>query len=106
MNLKQATRNLDTQLDYFANQVCNAFRRSTKNRENGRFAGRADKGQIIYSSIAGVGYCYVVSATRQNEYCLARPGFNWNDQENEFINHFGDTIYRPLPLRSLTVIDL
>ncbi|MBS1628579.1 MAG: hypothetical protein JST27_00835 [Bacteroidetes bacterium] len=105
-NLKQATRNLDTQLDYFANQVCNAFRRSTQNRENGRFADRADRGQIIYSSIAGVGYCYVVSATRQNEYCLARPGFNWNDHENEFINHFGDKVYRPLPLRSMTVIDL
>lgn len=105
-NLKQASRNLDTQLDYFAYEVCNAFRRSTQNRENGRFADRADKGQIIYSSIAGVGYCYVVSATRQNEYCLARPGFNWNDQENEFINHFGDKIYRPLPLYSMTVIDL
>lgn len=105
-NLKQATRNLDTQLDYFAYQVCNAFRRATKNRENGKFADSADKGQIIYSSIAGVGYCYVVSTTRQNEYCLARPGFNWNDQENEFINHFGDKVYRPLPLRSMTVIDL
>lgn len=105
-NLKQATRNLDTQLDYFAYQVCNAFRRSTHNRENGRFADRADKGQIIYSSIAGVGYCYVVSATRQNEYCLARPGFNWNNQENEFINHFGDKIYRPLPLPRMTIVDL
>ncbi|HMR81576.1 MAG TPA: hypothetical protein PKE30_00490 [Niabella sp.] len=105
-NLKQATRNLDTQLDYFAYQVCNAFRRSAQNRENGRFADKAEKGQIIYSSIAGVGYCYVVSATKQNEYCLARPGFNWNGQENEFINHFGDKVYRPLPLRSMTVIDL
>lgn len=105
-NLKQATRNLDTQLDYFAYQVCNAFRRSTQNRENGRFADRADKGQIIYSSIAGVGYCCVVSTTRQNEYCLARPGFNWNDQENEFINHFGDKIYRPLPLPRMTIVDL
>ncbi|TAM98783.1 MAG: hypothetical protein EPN39_08285 [Chitinophagaceae bacterium] len=105
-NLKQATRNLDTQLDYFAYQVCNAFRRSTKSRENGKFADRADKGQIIYSSIAGVGYCYVVSTTKQNKYCLARPGFNWNDQENEFINHFGDEVYRPLLLHSLTVIDL
>lgn len=105
-NLKQAIRNLDTQLDYFAYQVCNAFRRSTQNRENGKFADRADKGQIIYSSIAGIGYCFVVSTTRQNEYCLARPGFNWNDQENEYINHFGDKVYRPLPLRSLTIINL
>lgn len=105
-SLKQATRNLDTQLDYFAYQVCNAFRRATKNRENGKFADSANKGQIIYSSIAGVGYCYVVSTTRQNEYCLARPGFNWNDKENEYINHFGDNIYRPIPLTKMTIIDL
>jgi hypothetical protein len=105
-SLKQATRNLDPQLDYFQNQVCNAFRHSIRNRENGKFADKANKGQIIYSSIAGVGYCYVISVNKQNEYCLARPGFNWNDQENEFINHFGDKVYRPLPLRTLTVIDL
>lgn len=105
-NLKQATRNLDEQLSYFENKVCNAFGRATKNRENRNFADKADKGQIIYSSIAGVGYCYVVSTTKQNEYCLARPGFNWNDQENEYINHFGDRIYRPLPLTKFTIIDL
>jgi hypothetical protein len=105
-NLKQATRNLEEQLSYFENQVCKAFIRATKNRENKNFADKADKGQIIYSSIAGVGYCYVVSATKQNEYCLARPGFNWNDQENEYINHFGDKIYRPLPLTKMTIIDL
>jgi len=104
--LKQATRYLDEQLNYFENNVCNAFRRATKNRENRNFADKAEKGQIIYSSIAGVGYCYVVSATRQNEYCLARPGFHWNDQENEYINHFGDKIYRPLPLTKMTIIDL
>jgi len=105
-NLKQTTRNLEEQLSYFENQVCKAFTRATKNRENKNFADKADKGQIIYSSIAGVGYCYVVSATKQNEYCLARPGFNWNDQENEYINHFGDKIYRPLPLAKMTIIDL
>ncbi|MCT3807230.1 hypothetical protein HZP70_00435 [Elizabethkingia anophelis] len=105
-NLKQATRNLGTQLDYFDYQVCNAFRHSTQNRESGRFADKASKGQIIYSSIAGIGYCYVVSATKKNEYCLARPGFNWNEQEKEFLNHFGDNIYAPLPLMKMTIIDL
>lgn len=105
-NLKQATRNLDEQLSYFENNVCNAFRRATQNRENRKFADKADKGQIIYSSIAGIGYCYVVSTTKQNEYCLERPGFNWNDQENKYINHFGDKIYRPLPLTKMTIIDL
>lgn len=105
-NLKQASRNLDEQLSYFENKVCNAFRRATQNRECRNFADKADKGQIIYSSIAGVGYCYVISTTKQNEYCLARPGFNWNDQENEYINHFGDKIYRPLPLTKMTLIDL
>jgi hypothetical protein len=105
-NLKQTTRNLDTLLDYFENQVCNAFRHATKKRENGNFVNKAEKGQIIYSSIAGVGYCYVVSVTRENEYCLARPGFNWNNQKNEYTNHFGDKVYRPLPLRSMIVTDL
>lgn len=105
-NLKQTTRNLDEQLSFFENKVCNAFRRATQNRENRNFADKADKGQIIYSSIAGVGYCYIVSTTKQNEYCLARPGFNWNDKENEYINHFGDKIYRPLPLTKMTIIDL
>jgi len=105
-NLKQATRNLNTQIDYFVYQVCNAFRQATKNRENGKFANRAEKGQIIYSSIAGVGYCHVVSSSRQNEYCLSRPGFNWNYQESEYINHFGDSIYSPLPLTKMTIINL
>ena len=41
-NLKQTTRNLDTQLDYFENQVCNAFRRATQNRENKNFANKAN----------------------------------------------------------------
>lgn len=105
-NLKQATQNLDTQIDYFANQVCNAFSYSTQNRENGKFAERASRGQIIYSSIAGIGYCYVVSSTKQNEYYLARPGFNWNHKEKEYINHFGDTFYRPLPLNKMIIVDV
>ncbi|MBK8698582.1 MAG: hypothetical protein IPN29_03200 [Saprospiraceae bacterium] len=105
-NLKHATSNLDSQLEYFENRVCKAFRYSISNREDGKFADRAEIGQIIYSSIAGVGYCYVVSATRQNEYCLARPGFNWNDQKNEYINHFGDNIYSPIRLIKMTIIDL
>jgi hypothetical protein len=104
--LKQSTKNLDAQLDYFANQVCNAFRYSIKKRENGNFANRANKGQIIYSSIAGVGYCYVLAATALNEYCLARPGFDWNEKKREYINHFGDTVYKPLPLPNMTIIDL
>lgn len=105
-NLKQATQNLDIQIDYFANQICNAFSYSAQNRENGKFAERASRGQIIYSSIAGIGYCYVVSSTKQNEYYLARPGFNWNHQEKEYINHFGDTFYRPLPLNKMIIVDV
>lgn len=104
--LKQPTKNFDTQLHYFSNQVCYAYKCSILKREKGNFADRAEKGQIIYSSIAGVGYCYVISTTKQNEYCLARPGFDWNPNENEYINHFGDSDYRPLPLKRMTIIDL
>ena len=97
---------LSTQLHYFSNQVCYAYKCSILKREKGNFADRAEKGQIIYSSIAGVGYCYVISTTKQNEYCLARRGFDWNPNENEYINHFGDSDYRPLPLKRMTVIEL
>lgn len=105
-HLKQRSAHLDDQLNYFVNKVCNAFKSSTTKRESRNFADTASKGQIIYSSIAGVGYCYVFSVTKQNEYCLARPGFDWNENESEFINHFGDTVYRPLPLPYLTLVDL
>lgn len=105
-SLKQPAKNLETHFLYFEKHVCNAFKHSVYNREKRNFADKAEKGQIIYSSIAGVGYCYVVSATKQNEYCLARPGFSWNEKEKEYINHITDTIYRPLPLTKMTLIDL
>lgn len=104
--LKQTIRNLNVQLDFFSDSVCNAYKRSTQKRENGLFVDKAERGQIIYSSIAGVGYCYVVSVTKQNEYCLARPGFDWNVKEKEYINHFGDAVYKPLPLRKMIIVDL
>jgi len=101
--LKQTTRNFDIQLDYFCNQVCPAYKCATQNRENKNFATRAYEGQIIYNFI--VGYCGVHSVNNQNEYCLARPGFEWDTKENEYTNHFGDKIYRPLQLKTMTIID-
>src|SRR5207247_143801 len=96
-HLKQSSVHLEEHLSFFVGRVCNAFKGSTKKRETQSFSKTASKGQIIYSSIAGVGYCYVISVTAKNEYCLARPGFDWNEKQCEFINHFGDTFYRPLP---------
>lgn len=104
--LKRTTQNFNAQLDFFSDSICNAYKCSTQKRECGNFAEKAEKGQIIYSSIAGVGYCYVISSTKQNEYCLARPGFDWNPKENEYINHFGDSVYRPLPLKKMIIINL
>lgn len=105
-HLKQRSAHLDEQLNYFVTKVCNAFKSATTKRENRSFSDTASKGQIIYSSIAGVGYCYVFLVTRKNEYCLARPGFDWNEREGEFINHFGDSVYKPLPLPYLTIVDM
>lgn len=104
--LKQPTRNFKAQLDFFSDSICNAYKHSIQKRERGSFANKAERGQIIYSSVAGVGYCYVVYSTKQNEYCLARPGFDWNSKENEYINHFNDAVYRPLPLKKMIIIDL
>ena len=56
---------------------------------------------MIYSSVANIGYCTVVSVTENNKYILARPGFIWDKKRKEFISHFGDNIYTPLTLLSM-----
>jgi hypothetical protein len=104
--LKQPASTLKSQLDYFVHQMCDAFKHSLIKREKKNFANSAREGQIIYSSIAKVGYCYVISVTSKNEYCLARPGFDWSDQGSEYINHFGDTIYNPLSLNGMIIVDV
>jgi len=102
--LKHPNKDLDVQLEYFITQVCNAYRHSTIKRKQKDFADRAYQGQIIFSSFFG--YCYVVSAKAQGEYCLARPGFEWIEQEKEYINHFGDKIYNPIKIQKVMLIDL
>lgn len=102
--LKHHSGNIAYQLNYFVNRVCIAFRQSTYKRENKRFVSRANKGQIVYSGFAKAGYCYIVSVNNENEYCLARPGFERHG--DEYISHFGDAVYRPLRLPHLTVVDL
>lgn len=105
-HLKQQSYHLGEHLNYFSEKVCNALTKAAKKRETKDFSKTATKGQIIYSSIAGIGYCYVYSVTGRNEYCLARPGFEWNENECEYINHFGNIVYSPLPLPYFTIVDL
>jgi hypothetical protein len=105
-HLKQRSYHLEEHLHYFSEKVCRALTKSAHKREVRDFSKTANKGQIIYSSIAGIGYCYVVSVTGKNEYCLARPGFEWNENECEYINHFGNIVYSPLPLPYFTIVDL
>lgn len=105
-HLKQQSYHIEEHLNYFSARVCGALTKSAQKRETRDFSKTANKGQIIYSSIAGIGYCYVVSVTGKNEYCLARPGFEWNENECEYINHFGNIVYSPLPLPYFTIIDL
>lgn len=105
-HLKQRCPQLEEHRLFFHNRVCNAFEVSTKKRENRLFVKQAGKGQIIYSSIAGLGYCYVVSVSSKNEYQLARPGFAWNQSAAEYMNHFGDVVYRPILLPQVTVVEI
>lgn len=104
--LIQKSKDLENQLSYFINQVCPAFRESTQKRENKIFSESAYEGQIIYSSIAGIGYCYVSSVYNKNEYLLARAGFEWDEDEQKFTNYFADGSYSRLILNKMTIIDL
>ena len=104
--LKHRCPQLEEHKGFLHDRVFKAFEGSARKRESKQFSSNANKGQIIYSSIAGLGYCYVVSVSAKKEYSLARPGFAWNSHENEFINHFGDVVHRPILLPQVTVVDL
>lgn len=96
----------ENQLDFFSKIVLPAFREATSNREMKSFSDNAFAGQIIYSSIAGVGYCYVASVINPNEYRLARAGFAWDPKGTGFTRHFSDSVYTPLPLSKMTIINI
>jgi len=62
----------------------------------------AQKGQVIYSSL--VGYCYVHSITKTNDFTLIRPGFMWDDKQGDYLKHRPDEVYLPLKLPSFICI--
>jgi hypothetical protein len=102
--LKQPTKALKKQLNNFQHIICPAFKRATENRENKKFVSEAAEGQIIYSSVFG--YCHVWSVEKQNKYYLARPGFEWNDEGNDYINPFKGIDFQTVELTKMTIVDL
>ncbi|MFY9116472.1 MAG: hypothetical protein WBK97_04305 [Bacteroidales bacterium] len=103
--LKQPIRKLDDQFSFFETNVCPAFVKVLERIESKNFSKKAREGNMIYSSVANIGYCTVVSVTENNKYILARPGFIWDKKRKEFISHFGDNIYTPLTLLSMVIVD-
>jgi len=102
--LKHRTNGIEENLKRFIRIVCPAFKSVITRRANLDFDKTAIKGQLIYSSL--VGYCYIQSVTKTNDFTLIRPGFMWDDKQEDYLKHRPDEVYSPLKLSSFICIDL
>ncbi len=82
--------------DWFEYNVVNAFKRTIKLLEKKEFDSKSSKGEIVYKSPWG--YCFVKEVTKENDFTLSRPGFWWDDEQQDFIKHTDDEIYSPIRL--------
>jgi hypothetical protein len=102
--LKHRANNLEQNLETFYKKVCPAFLKVVLQIEEKNFDTSAVQGQIIYKS--PLGYCYVHSVTKTNDFTLIRPGFMWDDNKSDYMKHSPDEIYKPLKLTSLICLDI
>lgn len=102
--LKQRANGLEQNLEIFYRRVCPAFKKVLIQLGDKNFDTSAVNGQIIYKS--PMGYCYVHSVTKTNDFTLIRPGFLWDDGKAEYMKHSPDEIYLPLKLQSFICTDL
>jgi len=102
--LKHRASGLEENLELFYQRICPAFRKVLTRIKEKDFDVSGSKGQIIYKS--PFGYCYVDSVSKSNDFTLIRPGFLWDDEQQDFLRHSPDEIYSPVRLNSLICVDL
>lgn len=87
----------------FSTRAVPAFLRTIDKLETLNFDQKAEKGDVIYKSPWG--YCHVKYVSNANDFTLVRPGFMWDNEMGEFINHCGDELYRQLRLSSFIKVE-
>jgi hypothetical protein len=102
--LKHRANGLEQNLETFYKKVCPTFLKVVNQIEEKDFDTSAVQGQIIYKS--PLGYCYVHSVTKTNDFTLIRPGFMWDDNKSDYMKHSPDEIYKPIKLTSLICLDI
>lgn len=95
---------LNENLYTFINEILPAYKNSIIRLRSKIFDVKALKGQIIYKS--PFGFCHVNRCKLPNEYCLSRPGFNWDDDEQDYIRHTDDDVYNPIKLSSFISVEV
>ncbi|MCK9401483.1 MAG: hypothetical protein M0Q51_16010 [Bacteroidales bacterium] len=102
--LKHPVIGIEENVSRFFNKICPAFKISILKRQNKEFDSAAYRDQYIYSSI--LGYCYVLNVLQGNELTLVRPGFLWDNDKEEYIQHRPTKFYSPIKLQSFINIDI
>lgn len=100
--LKSVTPFFEENFKFFKGKVIKAYITTLQKREAQQFDATAQKGNVIYSSL--VGYCFVESITKNNEFTLIRPGFMWDDKFGDFIKYRSDEVYKPIKLPSFIYV--
>ena len=94
--LKNLTGSAEENWDWFETRIVRAFKKAIKRLDTQKFDNETLTGDIIYKSPWG--YCYVKNMTKGGDMTLVRPGFIWDEKEQDFVKHADDEIYRPLRL--------
>jgi len=77
----------------------------TLNRINSKlFDKTARRGSIIYISLFG--YCYAKNVTDNNKFVLTRPGFLWDNLNNDYTRYNSDTHCPTIELKSFIALDI
>jgi hypothetical protein len=95
-SLKYPSNMLKENLQWFERKIVPAYLRTIRQIHAKDFDTIAEKGQLIYKSPWG--YCLVKEVSKQNEFTLVRPGFMWNNDQYEFVNHSNNIFYHPIKL--------
>jgi hypothetical protein len=95
-SLKHLSGSGENNWNWFEHRIVRAFKKTLKQLEAKDFDTTVSKGEILYKSPWG--YCFVKDISKENDFTLSRPGFWWDDEQQDFIKHTDDEVYRPIRL--------
>jgi|GEM_PF-584187 len=103
-SLKHQSTNLSENVERFKSRIIPTFQNSLVRLHNMDFDSKTSRGKIIYKSPWG--YCFVKGVTSKNYFTLVRPGFLWDEKQDDFVCYLANEIYKPINLPFFIEVDL